>query len=100
MVRRIGELRADGRVEDEVAERAAATPALIPRLGDDTARPRIRPQLGPALEPLDPPEAVPFPSRRLGGLEVIEEDAHGVLVEAEHRVTGPRLGRRQAAASS
>jgi hypothetical protein len=74
-------------------------PALVALLGDRTQRPRrgLEPREG--LEPLDAAEAVAATAGRLRGGEVIEKDTGGIVVEAERREPGPRLVRRQAAAS-
>ena len=100
MVGRPRELRADDRVEDEVAERAAPLPALVPLRRDDTRRPRAGLQAGEGLEPFDPAEAMAFAAGCLGGREVAVEDGGRAVVEAERRQPAARLVRRQAAASS
>jgi hypothetical protein len=43
---RVGDLRLDDRSEDEVAERAAAVPALVRAFGDLDLRLRVRFEVG------------------------------------------------------
>jgi hypothetical protein len=50
----MGELRIAGRRERQVAERAAAVPALVARLGGDAFRLRCRVDPVERSEPFDP----------------------------------------------
>jgi hypothetical protein len=83
VLRRSGQLRLDDGRERQVAERAAALPALVALVRDDPLRPRGRVQVGERRQPVDAREAVALLATRLGVEEVVGEDTRIALVESE-----------------
>ena len=78
-----GELGVDDRRERQVAERAAALPALVALVRDDALGTRGRVELGQRGEPVDPRGAVALAAARVGVEEVVGEDAGLALGEPE-----------------
>jgi hypothetical protein len=80
---RLGDLRTTDRRQREVAECAAAFPALVARLGDNPLGAGVDVEVAPRAEPLDTRVAVPQLASPLGGVEMLEELLGVVVGEAE-----------------
>jgi len=71
--RRIGKLSLHDCGESQVAQRAAAVPALVPALGDLDLGPRRRVEIRQRREPVDARETVAGAATPLGVEEVVGE---------------------------
>ena len=91
VLRRVGELRVDDRVQRQIAERLSTVPALEARLRHDASRSCLGMQLSPGLEPFDPAEAVSRKAALLGGEEMRGEHLDVRGAEPERRETRASL---------
>ncbi len=95
MRRRTRERRPDDLVQHEVAERAAAVPALEALFRDQPVGPRAGVDLEP-LEPVDAREAVSHLPPSLGVGEVLDEHVDGSVGKPERLEPSPSLLLRHA----
>src|SRR5205823_6410950 len=90
------ELRVARRRQRQVAERAAAVPALVALLRDDSFRPSPGLEIAKRLQPLDPRVSVPALPAPLRVVEVLEERPRVGVAETEPAQPLERLVRPQA----